>query len=247
MKKHQITALVVGSSIAVAAGVFAGTAFAGAGAGADCDKTAAGGHGPGARFGRLDTDKDGKVSLGEFSASREDWLTRVDTNKDGVATRAEIDASFEAGRKEHTQNMFTREDANKDGRLTREETRMPSAWFERADTNNDGALTITEAAEARNKAHAEKKAGKGNERGHGKQGGKMSRLDENGDGKVERQELKAAAAQHFTRLDKNADGSLSNDELGPAHGRGHGRHRGGPGGRHESAPAPAAPVAPTRG
>jgi Ca2+-binding EF-hand superfamily protein len=244
MKKHQFTALVVGSSIAVAAGVFAGTAFAGAGA--DCDKGAAGGHGPGARFGRLDTDKDGKVSLAEFSTSRDGWLTRVDTNKDGVATRAEIDASFEAGRKEHTQNMFTREDANKDGRLTREETRMPSAWFERADANHDGALTLAEATEARNKAHAEKKARKADGDGPGKPGGKLNRLDENGDGKVERQELKSAAAKHFARLDKNADGSLSHDELGPKHGRGHGRHHGGPDGQRERTPTPAAPAAPTR-
>ena len=56
MKKHQITALVVGSSFAVAAGVFAGTAFAGPG----CDKGAMGEHSPGARLSQMDSDKDGK-------------------------------------------------------------------------------------------------------------------------------------------------------------------------------------------
>jgi Ca2+-binding EF-hand superfamily protein len=236
MKKHQITALVVGSSFAVAAGVFAGTAFAGP----DCDKGAMGAHTPGGRLSQMDSDKDGKVSLAEFGAAREGWLTRVDTNKDGVATQAELDASFAAGQKEHVEKQFTREDANKDGRLTREETRMPSAVFERADTNDDGALILSEATAARQKAHNEKKAGKA-----ARPDGKMGRLDANGDGKVERQEVKAAAAQSFARLDANADGSLTNEELG-RHGRGHGRHRRGPDGQHGGAPAPAAPAAPTR-
>jgi Ca2+-binding EF-hand superfamily protein len=241
MKKHQITALVVGSSFAVAAGVFAGTAFAGP----DCDKGAMGAHTPGARLSQMDTDKDGKVSLAEFSAAREGWLTRVDTNKDGVATQAELDAGFAAGQKEHVEKRFTHEDANKDGRLTREETRMPSAWFERADANHDGALTLAEATAARQSKHDEKKAGKARgPQGKGPQG-KLSRLDANGDGKIERQELKTAAAQSFARLDKNSDGSLTNEELGRP-GRGHGRHRRGPDGQHEGAPAPAAPPAPTR-
>jgi Ca2+-binding EF-hand superfamily protein len=245
MKKHQLTALVLGSSVAVAAGVFAGTAFAGAG----CDEASVKDHTPGARLGQMDTNKDGKVNLAEFSASREGWLTRVDTNKDGVATQTEIDASVETTRKEHTQNMFTREDANKDGRLTRDETRMPSAWFERADANKDGALTLAEATEARKHAHAEKggKAARGDKPLEGGKHGKLNRLDQNGDGKVERQELQAAAAKRFARLDQNGDGSLTNDELGRGHGRGQGRHRRGAEGQHPGHPAPPPPpVAPTR-
>lgn len=243
MKKHQITALVVGSSFAVAAGVFAGTAFAGP----DCDKGAAAQHMPGGRLAQMDGDKDGKVSLAEFSAAREGWLARVDANKDGVATQAEIDAGFAAGRKEHAQKRFTREDVDKDGKLARTETRMPAAMFERADTNHDGFLTLAEATDARQRAHDGAKAGKAGKphaEGKGGPGGKLRRHDSNGDGRVDLQEVKNAAAESFARLDTNKDGSLTPDEM-PAHGRGHGR-RHGHGHEGAGAPAPAAPAAPTR-
>ena len=240
MNKQKITALVVGSSLAIAGGIFAGTAFAGPG----CDEAngKAEHHGAGARFGQLDANKDGKVSLAELTASRESWLTRVDTNKDGVATQAEIDASMQAGKKEHVEKMFAREDANKDGRLTRDETRMPSAWFERADTNKDGALTLAEATEARKNAGPQKHGGQAGPAG---KLGKVNPIDQNGDGKVERQELQNAAAKQFARLDQNGDGSLTSDEFRASHGRGHGRHRHGPDGQEN--PAPAKPPAPVRG
>ena len=236
MNKQKITALVVGSSLAIAGGVFAGTAFAGPG----CDKAdGKGEHGADSRFNQLDTDKDGKVSLAELTASRVSWLTRVDTNKDGVATQAEIDASFQAGKKEHLEKMFARDDANKDGRLARDETRMPSAWFERADTDKDGALTLAEATEARKNAGPRQHGAPGN--GQHKQ----NPIDQNGDGKVERQELQNAAARQFTRLDQNSDGSLTSDELRSPHGRGHGRHRHGADGQENQAPAKT--PAPVRG
>jgi Ca2+-binding EF-hand superfamily protein len=164
-----------------------------------------------------------------LTASRESWLSQVDTNKDGVATQAEIDAGVESKRKEHLQKMFEREDANKDGRLTREETRLPSAWFEKADANKDGALTPAELADAR-KAHAGKWAKHG--------GGKGRQFDQNNDGKVERQELRAAAAAQFAQLDVNKDGSLSSDEF---RARGHGKHR-----RGNTTEAPAPRPAPVR-
>jgi Ca2+-binding EF-hand superfamily protein len=227
MNKYRYTALILGSSLAVAGSAFAGVAFAGGG---DCDK--AGGHaGRGAaRFEQIDSDKDGKISLAELTTSRESWLTQVDTNKDGVATQAEIDASMASKRKEHQQKMFERDDANKDGRLTREETRLPSAWFEKADANKDGALTLAELGNAHNHAGAKQ--------GHG--AGKASRFDENGDGKVERQELRTAAANQFAQLDKNKDGSLTSDEFRAQR---HGRHRRGPG---NGADAPAGSPAPVR-
>ena len=236
MNKQKITALVVGSGLAIAGGVFAGTAFAGPG----CDKAEGKGErGADSRFSQLDTNKDGKVSLAELTASRESWLTRVDTNKDGVASQAEIDASFQAGKKEHLEKMFTREDANKDGRLTRDETRIPSAWFERADTNKNGALTLAEATEARKNAGPRKHGAPGNEQG------KVNPIDQNGDGKVEKQELQNAAARQFARLDQNGDGNLTSDEFRRSHGRGHGRHR--RGGDGQDTPAPAKPPAPVRG
>jgi Ca2+-binding EF-hand superfamily protein len=227
MNDYRKTALILGSSLAIAGSVFAGVALAGG----DHDKADGRGRGA-ARFEQIDTNKDAKISLAELTASRESWLAKVDTNKDGVATQAEIDASMASNRKEHLQKMFEREDANKDGRLTREETRLPSAWFEKSDANKDGALTPAELAEARKNMHAEKKARHG--------AGKSGRFDENGDGKVERQELRTAAANQFARLDANKDGSLSSDEFRAQR---HGKHRRGHGNGPE---APAAPSAPTR-
>lgn len=229
MNKYRYTALIVGSSLAVAGSAFAGVALAGGG---DCDK--GGGHaGRGAaRFEQIDANKDGKISLAELTASREGWLTQVDTNKDGVATQAEIDASMASKRKEHQQKMFERDDANKDGRLTREETRLPSAWFEKADANKDGALTLAELGNAHQHAPGKQAAGHG--------AGKARRFDENGDGKVERQELRTAAANQFAQLDKNKDGSLTSDEFRAQR---HGKHRRGPG---HGPDAPAASPAPVR-
>jgi Ca2+-binding EF-hand superfamily protein len=231
MNKKHFTALIIGSGLAIAGTAFAGAA--GAGAGGGCDKKTGGGGRGAAHFAEIDTNKDGKVSLAELTASREAWLTKVDTNKDGVATEVEIDAAFQAGRAEHTQKRFEREDANKDGRLTREETRMPSAWFERADANKDGALTLAELASAGKSAGADKHAGP--------RQGKVGRFDQNGDGKVERQELRTAAAAQFARLDKNNDGSLTSDEFRmPGHG--HGQRRGGADDRKPGEKPPVAPV-----
>ncbi|HTV22654.1 MAG TPA: hypothetical protein VMG12_28390 [Polyangiaceae bacterium] len=228
MNKYRYSALILGSSLAIAASAFAGVAFAGGGG--DCDK--AGGHaGRGAaRFEQIDTNKDGKISLAELTASRETWLTKVDTNKDGVATPAEIEASMSARHQERLQKMFERDDANKDGRLTREETRMPSAFFEKADANKDGALTLAELGNARKTAHADQQAK------HGP--GKGARFDQNGDGKVDLQELRAAAQNQFAQLDKNKDGSLTNDEF---RAQGHFKHH-----RGNKSDAPAAAPAPVR-
>lgn len=235
MTKNRYIALILGSSLAVAGSAFAGVALAGA----DCDKAAGhmGGRG-GAHFERLDADKDGKISLAELTTTRETWLAKVDTNRDGVATQEEIAASMAAHRQERHQKLFERDDANKDGRLTRDETKMPAAWFERADANEDGALTLAELNEAGKSFRGEKKADKAGREGRG--AGKARFFDRNGDGKVDREELRSSAQEQFTRLDTNKDGSLTRDEFRT---HGHRKHRRGGG---EGARGPAKAPAPTR-
>jgi Ca2+-binding EF-hand superfamily protein len=213
MKKHCLSALIIGSGLALA-----GTALAGP----DCGK---GAKGASARFERLDADKDGKVTLAELTQSKESWLGKVDADKDGVATAAEVEQSHKALHAERVTRMFEKRDANKDGRLTLPESQMPERWFARSDANNDGALTAAELA-------ARPTRGKGAQSdSQGKRGGgQLAHLDQNDDGKVERAELRQAATRMLQRLDRNADGSLTSDELG-RRGHGKGPHRGGPEGK----------------
>jgi Ca2+-binding EF-hand superfamily protein len=218
MKKHCLSALIVGSGLALA-----GTALAGP----DCGGKA--GKGAAERFERLDANKDGKVTLAELTQSKESWLGKMDANKDGVATAAEVQQSHEAMRAERVTRMFEKRDADKDGRLTSAESQMPERWFARSDANNDGALTVAELA-------ARPARGKGDQSGksQGKRGGgQLAHLDQNDDGKVERDEVRQAATRMLERLDRNADGSLTSEELGRG-GAGHGKgpHRGGSEGKN---------------
>ena len=233
MNKHHFTALILGSSLVVAGSALAGP---------DCDKAEGRApHGPAARFSQMDSNKDNKLSLAELTASRESWLTRVDTNKDGVASQAELEQSFTKARQERVTQLFERQDTNKDGRITREEGRMPSAWFERADVNKDGALTVAEMTNARKAGGPVNKAGaqadKTDKAGKADRPGKLSRLDENGDGKIEIAEIRNAASRQFTRLDQNSDGSVTSDEFHASR-RHHHEHRRG---------AETPPVAPKTG
>lgn len=239
MKKYHFTALILGSSLAMASSAFAGP---------DCGKADGrmGGHARGERFSQMDTNKDNELSLAELTASRETWFARVDTNKDGLATQAELARSFTAAKQERMAKMFERQDVNKDGRITRDEGRMPSAWFERADTNDDGSLTSAELTAARASVGAGKPdaARSDKARGHG---GKLSRLDGNSDGTVAIAEVRNAASQQFTRLDANSDGKVTSDEFRASRGH-HGKHRRNTGGapaqpktlQPQTAPAPTA-------
>jgi Ca2+-binding EF-hand superfamily protein len=189
MKKLTLTALVIGSGLALAGTVLAGT---------DCHAGKGGG-----RMSHLDADKDGKVTLAEIVQSKQSWLQDFDANKDGAVTRAELDAGFQARRTEHLEQMFAKQDADKDGVISREESALPARWFARVDANNDGKLTREELSRP--------PAGPGAQKGE--HGGMFSKLDANRDGKVDAAETKARAEQMLKRLDKNGDGSLDASEL----------------------------------
>jgi Ca2+-binding EF-hand superfamily protein len=206
MKKYSLPALILGSGV-----LLAGTALAG---GPDCGK---GGKGGAGRFNQLDTNKDGKVTLAELTQSKEGWFSQIDANKDGVATPAEVEASHKARRTQHIERMFQRKDVNRDGRLTREESGKPEPWFAKADVNRDGALTQAELAQAPARGQRDPAAK------HARGAGRGAHMDQNGDGKVDRDEVRKAAAQKFERMDRNSDGSLTAEELGAHQGKSHGK------------------------
>jgi Ca2+-binding EF-hand superfamily protein len=186
MNKLSVTAIILGSGLALAGSVLAGS-----------DPHTGKGKG---RMEHLDANKDGKVTLAELVQSKQAWLREVDANKDGVATRAEMDASHQARRAEHVTQRFAKEDTNKDGRISREESHMPARWFAKVDANSDGSLTREELAQ-----HPGRKGGKA-----GKGGADM---DANSDGKIDAAEVKTAAERMLKRLDQNADGTLDASEL----------------------------------
>ena len=197
-------------AIIVSAAALAGTAAAGGGHA----------HGGKDRMTKLDTNKDGKVTLAELTEAKQSWLAEVDTNKDGAATTAELAAHAKAQREKHVQQLFQRKDANHDGRLSREESGMPERWFDKNDENKDGALTPAELSARRGRG--------GKPESDDRRGGKHARLDANGDGKIDRAEVTQSATQMLQRLDKNTDGALSAEELSAG---GKGRHHGGKRGR----------------
>src|SRR5262245_21881306 len=130
MNKLSVTALILGSGLALAGSVLAGSD------GSDCAEGKADGKGKGAqRMSQLDTNKDGKVTLAELLQSKQSWLHEVDANKDGAATRAEVEASMQARRSKHVSELLAKRDANKDGKLSKEESQMPPRWFARVDAN----------------------------------------------------------------------------------------------------------------
>jgi len=207
MRKSSLVALIFGSGLAIAGSALAQPASPAAPtpAPARAAKVAA------ARLSRLDTNKDGKVTLAELVAAKTSRLHEFDANHDGVVTQAEFEAGMKGQRAAHVAKLFERRDSNQDGQLSREESRMPERWFNRLDSNHDGFLTPEELA-ARPLPQ-----GPGAEP-HG--GGQFARLDENADGKVDTRELHDAAARMLRHLDRNSDGVLSAEELqlaGPMH------------------------------
>ena len=152
------------------------------GAVADADEGGRGhGHGRGG-LRKLDTDKDGMISLAEASGHRiADKFAEIDADKDGKLSRDELHAMKKAHHgdrgegdrgwhgkdpAERAAMVLARFDADKDGSLTAaelaEHPRM-AEHFAEVDTDKDGKLTVAELT-----AFKASHPGKGHGRGHGK-------------------------------------------------------------------------------
>ncbi len=98
---------------------------------------------------RADTNGDGIITKGEFTAARAKMFDRLDRNHDGFLSKDDMPRfSFrQNGTGDRLQEMMLMLDKDGDGRISRDEfVSSPSLLFDRADTNHDGQVDSTELA-----------------------------------------------------------------------------------------------------
>ena len=97
-------------------------------------------------FDRLDSNKDGKISLAEFTPIAEKRFLSIDVNKDDAVSAAEIDASLQAGLERRRNRMLENMDTDKNGNISRAELdTYVEAMVKGADSDKDGGVTFDEA------------------------------------------------------------------------------------------------------
>ncbi|MCZ6858843.1 MAG: EF-hand domain-containing protein [Alphaproteobacteria bacterium] len=153
-------------------------------------------------FGRLDANKDGKITAEEIAKYRGGLFKAADKNGDGSLDSIEVAANARARMEKRLAVRFAAFDKDKNGKLTLDEMpgrRKYRMW--RMDANIDGAITIEEM-----KKHAEKRLPRRLAFG-------ISRLDLDGDGKLSRAEYVAGTGRLFRHFDRNRDGVVSREEV----------------------------------
>ena len=104
--------------------------------------------------------------------------------------------------RDRIRNFADRYDANKDGKITQAEIDANRAeWFKKYDTNNDGKLSIDEY---QNLWLAER---------HRQMVRSFQKLDIDGTGAITLEAYDAPVAHIVERLDQNNDGALSRDDM----------------------------------
>ncbi len=164
---------------------------------------------------RLDVDKDGAISVNEFS-HWDKMMQQHKKNKEGFVGGGKK-AGGRHGKKSVNQDQrFERCDYNKDGKIERSE--MQQAFNEKADKifakkdkNNDGVITKDEMGRKTPEQ-------------------RFAEHDINGDGKIDKGEMakfrEARSKKHFEMKDKNNDGYLDQSEFGKRKWKGGGSYRG---------------------
>jgi Ca2+-binding EF-hand superfamily protein len=97
-------------------------------------------------FDRLDANKDGKLSLAEFTPVAEKKFLSIDMNKDEAVSAAEIDASLQTALERRRNRILANLDADKNGVISRAELdKYVEAMVTSADTDSDGGVSFAEA------------------------------------------------------------------------------------------------------
>jgi Ca2+-binding EF-hand superfamily protein len=94
---------------------------------------------------RLDTNKDGRVSLEEMKPRMEKRMSVVDINADKTITTAEIDAMLQKRLERRRDQMLKLMDGNRDGSITQAEfDSVVADMFDKADADNNGGVDLAE-------------------------------------------------------------------------------------------------------
>lgn len=208
---------------------------------------------------RLDRNGNGVIDLDELDEGMLERLKPLDVNEDGVIDESELDRRRRGGRRpgpeggegegerprrdrggDRAKGLIERLDRNGNGAIDKDE--LPEGWGERlgpADTNGDGMISLEEL---------EGLMGGGNRPGGGQGGGGegerprrrdggggaqglIERLDRNGNGVIDLDELDEGMLERLKPLDANEDGVIDESELNRR--RRGGRPGGGQGGQGE--------------
>lgn len=141
---------------------------------------------------KLDTNKDGGISLEEVKTSRAELFVKVDANNDSSLTEEEFGMIKELKK------------AERNAKKAANEASTDAASDQTAQADKEGK---------RKGKHAGKRDGKRGDKRGGKKGPSFDRLDADSSGTVTLTEFTGQADKMFERMDRNSDGVINADDM----------------------------------